>query len=38
LHFQRIGFGPHNVVYLTKADGTAIYLERALLKPPARLP
>ena len=26
-----VGFGPHNVVYLTKADGKATYLERALL-------
>ena len=25
------GFGVHNVVYLTKLDGTATYLERALL-------
>jgi hypothetical protein len=25
------GFGPHNVVYLTKAEGTATYLERAVL-------
>ena len=34
-----VGFGPHNVVYLTKADGKATYLERALLTrsaPPAR--
>jgi hypothetical protein len=27
------GFGPHNVVYLTKADGKATYLERAILRP-----
>src|SRR6266550_5399421 len=26
-----VGFGPNNVVYLTKTDGTAAYLERALL-------
>jgi hypothetical protein len=26
-----VGFGPHNVVYLTKTDGKATYLERALL-------
>jgi hypothetical protein len=26
-----VGFGAHNVVYLTKADGKATYLERALL-------
>ena len=26
-----VGFGPHNVVYLTKTEGTAAYLERALL-------
>lgn len=26
-----VGFGPHDVVYLTKADGKATYLERALL-------
>ena len=27
-----VGFGPHGTVYLTKADGKATYLERALLK------
>lgn len=26
-----VGFGPHDVVYMTKADGKATYLERALL-------
>jgi hypothetical protein len=26
-----VGFGPHRTVYLTKADGKATYLERALL-------
>jgi hypothetical protein len=26
-----VGFGPHDVVYLTKADGKVTYLERALL-------
>lgn len=26
-----VGFGAHNVVYLTKIDGKATYLERALL-------
>lgn len=26
-----VGFGPHNVIYLTHADGKATYLERALL-------
>jgi hypothetical protein len=26
-----VGFGAHNIVYLTKADGTSTYLERALL-------
>jgi hypothetical protein len=30
-----VGFGPHDVVYLTKADGKATYLERALLARPA---
>ena len=25
------GFGPHNVLYLTKTEGTTAYLERALL-------
>jgi hypothetical protein len=25
-----VGFGPHNTVYLTKADGKATYLERAV--------
>ena len=29
-----VGFGPRNVVYLTKADGKATYLERALLTGP----
>ncbi len=31
-----VGFGPHNVVYLTKAEGTATYLERAVLKGPPK--
>lgn len=34
-----VGFGPNNAVYLTKADGKATYLERALLTrsgPPGR--
>jgi hypothetical protein len=31
------GFGPRNTVYLTKTDGTAAYLERALLQPPANV-
>ncbi|MEO7082969.1 MAG: hypothetical protein ABI442_20905 [Gemmatimonadaceae bacterium] len=31
-----VGFGPHNVVYLTKADGKATYLERALLMGPPK--
>ncbi|HEY6830629.1 MAG TPA: hypothetical protein VI259_27470 [Gemmatimonadaceae bacterium] len=26
-----VGFGPHNVIYMTHADGKATYLERALL-------
>jgi len=30
------GFGPHNVVYLTRAEGGATYLERALLTGPPR--
>lgn len=29
-----VGFGAHNIVYLTKADGKATYLERALLLGP----
>jgi hypothetical protein len=28
------GFGPHHVVYLTRAEGSATYLERALLTAP----
>ena len=31
-----VGFGPRNVVYLTKAEGKATYLERALLKGPPK--
>jgi hypothetical protein len=31
-----VGFGPHGVVYLTKADGKATYLERALLTGPPK--
>jgi hypothetical protein len=31
-----VGFGPHNVVYLTKSDGKATYLERALLSAPGK--
>ncbi len=31
-----VGFGPHNVVYLTKADGKATYLERAALTGPTK--
>ena len=31
-----VGFGPRNVVYLTKADGTATYLERAVLTGPPK--
>jgi hypothetical protein len=31
-----VGFGPHDVVYLTKADGKVTYLERALLTRPAQ--
>jgi len=31
-----VGFGPHNVVYLTKADGKSTYLERALLTGPPK--
>ncbi len=31
-----VGFGPHNVVYLTKADGKNTYLARALLSVPAK--
>lgn len=30
------GFGARNIVYLTKTDGTAAYLERAMLLPPAK--
>ncbi len=33
-----VGFGPHNVVYLTKTDGKATYLERALLTGPPKVP
>jgi hypothetical protein len=29
-----VGFGPHNVVYLTRAEGKSTYLERALLTGP----
>jgi hypothetical protein len=32
------GFGAHDTVYLTKADGKSTYLERALLTGPPRLP
>jgi len=31
-----VGFGPRNVVYLTKADGKATYLERAMLTGPPK--
>jgi len=31
-----VGFGPRNVVYLTKAEGKNTYLERAVLTSPAR--
>jgi hypothetical protein len=31
-----VGFGPHNVVYLTKAEGTATHLARAVLKGPSK--
>ena len=31
-----VGFGPRKVVYLTKADGTATYLERAVLTGPPK--
>ena len=31
-----VGFGPRNVVYLTKADGKATYLERAVLTGPPK--
>ena len=30
------GFGPHNTLYLTRAEGGATYLERALLTAPAK--
>lgn len=30
------GFGPHNVLYLTRAEGDATYLERALLSGPPK--
>ena len=30
------GFGPHNVVYLTRNEGGKAYLERALLTPPPK--
>jgi hypothetical protein len=30
------GFGPHNTVYLTRAEGTNTYLERALLTGPPK--
>jgi hypothetical protein len=33
-----VGFGPKNVVYLTKADGKMTYLERALLTGPEKSP
>jgi len=29
-----VGFGPHDTVYLTKAEGTSTFLERATLKGP----
>jgi hypothetical protein len=29
-----VGFGPHGTVYLTKAEGTSTYLERALVRAP----
>ena len=31
-----VGFGPRNIVYLTKADGGATYLERAVLTGPPK--
>ena len=31
-----VGFGPRNVVYLTKADGKSTYLERAVLTGPPK--
>jgi hypothetical protein len=31
-----VGFGPHNTVYLTRAEGTNTYLERALLTGPPK--
>ena len=31
-----VGFGPHNTVYLSHADGTNTYLERALLTGPPK--
>ena len=33
-----VGFGANNIVYLTKADGTSTYLERALLTGPKAAP
>ena len=33
-----VGFGPHNVVYLTRADGKNTYLERALRTGPSKFP
>jgi hypothetical protein len=35
---ELVGFGPHNVVYLRKREGTADYLERALLNGRTKAP
>ncbi len=31
-----VGFGPHNTIYMTRAEGTNTYLERALLTGPPK--
>jgi hypothetical protein len=31
-----VGFGPHGVLYLTRADGTNTYLVRALRRAPSK--
>jgi hypothetical protein len=30
------GFGPHDVIYMTRADGKNTYLERAIISPPPK--